>query len=103
MCTSTSGGLVHPRYRVAVEIGLLNTAVLQSNLAVKGCGDTKNNPAFNLGLDGVGVNDDPQSTAHTTCATNRYAYFHSLLDLIAYTRINAEYTPIRVRRTITIL
>jgi len=27
-------GLVHPRHRVAVEIGLLNTAVLQSNLAV---------------------------------------------------------------------
>src|SRR5579883_1977384 len=51
--------LVHADHLVGVEIGLLDTAVLQRDLAIERSGGTKGYPAHELGLDRVGVDDGP--------------------------------------------
>src|SRR5262249_58847435 len=49
------GGLIDAQHLVVMEIALLHPAVLQRDLAVKGCCDSKDDRALDLCLDGVGV------------------------------------------------
>src|SRR5215471_1536567 len=47
-----------PQHLVGVEIGLLDSSVLQGNLAVKCRRDAKDDRALDLGLNGVGIDGD---------------------------------------------
>src|SRR5262249_7007062 len=47
-----------PQHLVSVEIGLLDSSVLQGNLAVKCCRDAKDDRALDLSPNGVGINGD---------------------------------------------
>src|SRR6516162_7200428 len=47
-----------PQHLVGVEIGLLDSSVLQGDLAIKCRSDAKNDRALDLGSDGVGIDGD---------------------------------------------
>src|SRR5215831_1933920 len=45
---------VHPQHLVGIEIGLLDTAVLECDLAMQRCGDAEDDCALYLRPDGIG-------------------------------------------------
>ncbi len=49
--------LVHAQHLISVEIGLLDTAVLQCDLAIERRRDAEDDRALNLRPDGIGVDD----------------------------------------------
>jgi len=51
------GRLVHAQHLIGIEVGLLDTAVLQRDLAVESSGGAKDDSALDLRLHRVGVDD----------------------------------------------
>src|SRR5215471_9616060 len=49
--------LVYSQHLVAIEVGLLDAAVLQGDLAMERRRDAENDRALDLRLDGVGIDD----------------------------------------------
>src|SRR5439155_11303852 len=49
--------LVHAQDLVAIEIGLLDTAVFEGDLAVERRGDAEDDRALDLRADGIGIDD----------------------------------------------
>ena len=49
--------LVYPQDLVSVEVGLLDTPVLQRDLAIKGRRDAEDDAALDLSPDGIGIDD----------------------------------------------
>jgi hypothetical protein len=61
--------LVHAQDLVGIEIALLDTAVLQRDLAIERRCDAEDDRALDLRLDVSGLTTMPQSTAQTTRRT----------------------------------
>ena len=49
--------LIHAQHLVGIEVGLLDTAVLQRDLAIERGRDAEDDRALDLRLDGVGIDD----------------------------------------------
>src|SRR5215467_10636854 len=49
--------LIHAQHLIAIEVGLLDTAVLQRDLAMERRRDAEDNRALDLRLDGVRIDD----------------------------------------------
>src|SRR5215472_6776110 len=59
-----SRGFVHPQHLVRIEVGLLDTAVLERDLAMQRRGDAEDDCALYLRLDGIGI--DGGAAVHRT-------------------------------------
>ena len=57
MWTSIAGASFDAQHLVGIEIGLLDTAVLQRDLAIERRRDAEDDRALDLRLDGVGIDD----------------------------------------------
>ena len=51
------GRLIHAQDLIAIEVGLLDAAVLERDLAIERSRDAENNRALDLRLDGIGIDD----------------------------------------------
>jgi hypothetical protein len=67
--------LIDAQDLVRVEIGLLDTAVLDCDLAIERRRDAEDNRALDLRPDGIGINDGAASTAQTTRRTRTVPSF----------------------------
>src|SRR5262249_48680825 len=64
--------LIHAQHLISIEVGLLDTAVLQRDLAIEGGGGAEDNSALDLRLHRVGVDDGAaiHRTDHTANANS---------------------------------
>src|SRR5580704_2905452 len=81
--------LVHAQDLVAIEVGLLDTAVLQRDLAIERCRDAEDDRALDLCPDGIGIDDGAAiDRADDASDTNRSVPRH--LDLSDLRHIGRE-------------